>query len=296
MSIWKGVIAAIVTPLKDGGEKIDPQAMHSYCDFILQKGVQGLFVGGTTGEGPLLSLDERKLIAETVVNQVKGKARVIIQTGCITTDETIKLTQHSRSIGADAAAVLLPYYYNLDEEALLRHFVKIADVVPGFPLFIYNIPQCTCNNLSPRLLEKLLEEVETIGGIKTSNPDIFQIQEYVRLARDRCSVFVGCDGLILTGLAAGAKGIVSGNASCFPEPFVEIYQAFKRGNLEKTRECQIFIDKLQSILGDGLYIASFKKALGFRGVEVGNVRAPNRELSKEETDELRESLKKLGLI
>jgi len=296
MLTWEGVIAAIVTSLKDEGGKIDTEAMRSYCDFIVQKGVQGLFVGGTTGEGPLLSLQERKSIAETVVDQVKGKTRLIIQTGCITTDETIELTRYSRSVGADAAGIVLPYFYHLDDDALFKHFFKIANAVPGFPLFIYNIPQCTCNNLSPRLFEKLLEKIESLVGIKTSNPDIFQIQEYVRVAEDRCSVFVGCDGLILAGLSAGVRGIVSGNASAFPEPFIRIYQAFERGELEKAREYQLFIDKLRNVLGDGRYIASFKKSLGFRGIKVGSVREPNREFSAEETAKLRESLRELGLV
>jgi len=293
---WEGVFVAMVTPMKKGGKELDLEAMRSYCDFILDKGVQGIFVGGTTGEGPLLSMDERKKLAEVVVDQVKGKTLIIIQTGCITTLETIELTLHAKKIGADAAGVLLPYFYNLDEEAIFEHFVRIADAVPELPLFLYNIPQCTCNNLSCGLFERLLNKIETIVGVKTSNPDIFQIQEFVHISQERCSVFLGHDGLLLAGLSAGAKGIVSGNASCFPEPFVEIYQAFKRGDLEKTRKSQLFIDKLRNALGNGSQIASFKRALDFRGVKVGSVRSPNRELSQEEVLKLRDSLSKLGLV
>ena len=296
MSEWKGVVPAVVTPLKDKGGEIDIEAMRSYCDFLVERGIQGLFVVGTTGEGPLLSSDERKLIAETVVDQVKGKVRVIIQSGCITTEETIKLTQHTRDIGADAAGIVLPYYYGLDEEALFRHFARVAEAVPEFPFFIYNIPQCTGNNLSPGLFQKLIKNIDSLVGIKTSNPDIFQLQEYVRLAKDKCSIFVGCDGLILLGLTVGAKGIVSGNASAFPEPFVEIYQAFAKGDLPKARQCQALIDKLRAVAGAGCYIDAFKKALEFRGVRAGCVRAPHRELSAEEVAKLRESLKELKLI
>ena len=296
MPLWEGVISAIITPMKDGGEKVDAEAMRSYLDFIVEKGVDGVFVGGTTGEGPLLSLEERKQIAEVAVEKLKGKVKVIVHTGGITTEESIRLTKHSCEIGADAAGIVLPYFYGLDDEAILNHFVRIADAVPEFPLFIYNIPQCTCNNLSPELFERLLERVQTIVGVKTSNPDIFQIQEYVRVAKDRCSVFVGCDGLIFMGLCAGAKGIVSGNASCFPEPFVKIYRAFKGKDLEKARECQLVIDKVRETLGDGRYISSFKKALQLRGVKVGSVRAPHRELSQEEVVRLKESLKALELI
>ncbi|HHF98718.1 MAG TPA: 4-hydroxy-tetrahydrodipicolinate synthase, partial [Candidatus Aerophobetes bacterium] len=100
MPLWEGVISAIITPMKDGGEKVDAEAMRSYLDFIVEKGVDGVFVGGTTGEGPLLSLEERKQIAEVAVEKLKGKVKVIVHTGCITTEESIRLTKHSCEIGA----------------------------------------------------------------------------------------------------------------------------------------------------------------------------------------------------
>jgi len=295
MPVWKGVIAAIVTPLRHGGNSIDLGAIREYCDFIIEKGVHGVFALGTTGEGPLLSMSERKSIAEALVAHVHKRVKVIIQTGCITTEETIDLTKHCRDIGSDAAGIVLPYYYELDDEAIFQHFMRIGDAVPDFPLFIYNIPQCTGNNLTPTLLKRIVDRIETIVGVKTSNSDILQIQKYIRTAVGKCSIFVGFDGLILAGLSAGVEGIVSGNASAFPEPFVKIYRAFERGEVQKVREYQLFIDKLRNVLGDG-GIASFKTALGFRGIKVGSVREPNRGLSAEETARLRESLREMGLV
>lgn len=295
MPVWKGVVSAIVTPLKDGGNSIDPEAMCDYCDFIIERGVDGIFALGTTGEGPLLSTSERKSIAEALVAHVNRRVAVIIQTGCIRAEQTIELTKHCRDIEADAAGIVLPYYYNLDDEAIFDHFVRIADTVPGFPLFIYNIPECTGNNLSPDLFGRLIDRIETVVGVKTSNCDIFQVQNYIRIAEDKCSVFIGCDGLILASLSAGVRGIVSGNASVFPEPFVRIYQVLDRGELQKAREYQLSIDKLIEVLAKG-GIASFKKALELRGIRVGGVREPNRNLSDEEAAELRESLREMGLV
>jgi 4-hydroxy-tetrahydrodipicolinate synthase len=173
--------------------------------------------------------------------------------------------------------------------------MRIADTVPDFPLFIYNIPQCTGNNLTPPLFKRIIDRIETIVGVKTSNSDIFQVQDYIRIAEDRCSIFMGYDGLILAGLSAGVNGIVSGNASAFPEPFVRIYNAFERGDVQKTREYQLFINNLRNVLGDG-GIASFKTALNFMGIKVGSVREPNRELTAEEITKLRESLREMGLV
>jgi dihydrodipicolinate synthase/N-acetylneuraminate lyase len=295
MPVWKGVIPAIVTPLRDGGNAIDLEALRGYCDFIIEKGVDGIFALGTTGEGPLLSMSERKSVGEALVAHVNKKVPVIVQTGCMRAEQTIELTKHSRDIGADAAGVLLPYYYPLDDEAIFEHFMRIADAVPAFPLFIYNIPQCTGNNLKPHLFGKLIDRIETIAGLKNSNPDLFQIKDYIRIAEDRCSIFIGYDALIHAGLSAGASGIVSGTASAFPEPFVNIYQAFESGEFQKTRQDQLLIDKLEKVTRCG-DIASFKTALDFRGIRVGSVREPNRNLSVEEAAKLRESLRDMGLV
>ncbi|MBW2059741.1 MAG: dihydrodipicolinate synthase family protein [Deltaproteobacteria bacterium] len=295
MPEWKGVIAAIVTPMKDGGNAVDPEPLGPYCDFLIEKGVDGLFALGTTGEGPVLSVPERKAMAGDLVARVNGRVKVIIQTGCITARETIELTRHCRDAGADAAGVVLPYYYRLDEEEIFRHFARIADGVPGFPLFVYDIPDCTGNDLTPALFRRLIDEIETIVGLKTSSSDLFRVRDCVRAAGDRCPVFVGCDSLILPVLLSGARGIVSGTASAFPEPFVRIYRAFEKGDLGKSREHQAFIDRLVEATGDG-DIALFKKALAFRGVEAGTVREPHRSLSPGEEAALRASLEELGLI
>jgi 4-hydroxy-tetrahydrodipicolinate synthase len=295
MPVWKGVIPAIVTPLKDGGNSIDLEALREYCSFIIEKRVDGIFALGTAGEGLLLSPSERKSIAEALVAHVNKKVPVIVQTGCMRVEQTIELTRHCRDIGADAAAIVLPYYYNLDDQAIFEHFMRIADAVPAFPLFIYNIPQCTGNNLKPDLFGKLIERIETIVGLKNSSSDIFQAQDYIRIAGDKCSIFVGYDALILAVLSAGACGIISGIASAFPEPYVNIYQAFMSGELEKTREYQALIDKVYKVSKGG-DIASLKKALEFRGIKVGGVREPNRNLSDEEAAKLRKSLGEMGLV
>lgn len=296
MSAWEGVVASLITPLKDRGDAIDAEAMRKYCDFIIEKGVHGIFALGTTGEGPLLSLSERRTVAETVVAHVNKRIPVIIHTGSITTKQTIELTGHCRDIGADAAGMVLPYYYRLDDQSIFTHFQRIADAVPDFPFFIYNIPQSTVNNLSPALFEKLINTIGTIAGVKTSNPDIFQIMDYISIAKERCTVFVGCDHLILPALFAGARGIVSGNCSALPEPFLDLYLAFKKQEFERAREHQAFCHKVENILVQGPSIALFKRTLEFRGVKAGNVREPNRELTLGETDNLRKSLKELELV
>jgi 4-hydroxy-tetrahydrodipicolinate synthase len=286
----------MITPLKEGGRNVDHDALRKYCDFLAERGIHGVFCGGTTGEGPLFSVQERKEIAETVVSQLKTRVPVIIQSGCITTEQTIELTLHSQEIGADAAGILLPYYYGYNDDLLFSYFSEIANAVPDFPLFIYNIPQCTCNNMSPSLFERLLDSIGSIVGIKNSNADIFQDIEFVKRAKGRCSLFIGNDGLLLAGLSIGAKGLVSGNASAFPEPFLDFYNTYMKGDLSKVREKQDFIDRLSNILANGRDNASFKKALSFRGIKAGSVRSPDKDLLDEESQQLKKNLEELDLL
>ena len=293
---WRGVVAATVTPMDPDGSGVDLAALSPYCDFLVGKGVQGVFVCGTTGEGPLLTLDERKAVAECVVRRIRGKAWTIVHTGSLSTAQALDLTLHARRIGADAAGVVLPYFYGLDDRAVADHFIRIARAVPGFPIFLYNIPSCTGNNLSPDALERILDASDNIAGIKTSATDLFQLQEYVRILGPEKSVFIGCDRLDLAALALGANGIVSGNASAFPEPFLQLFKKVETGAWKAAREQQAFNYRLATILKDGRYPAVYKKGLALRGIPVGGVRSPHRELTPEESESLETSLRDIGLV
>jgi 4-hydroxy-tetrahydrodipicolinate synthase len=255
-----------------------------------------LFICGTTGEGPLLSIPEKESIIKAVVDHVKGRVKVIVHSGEITTENSVRLSRIAQQHGADAIAVVLPYFYSLDEEALLEHFVKVANSVPDFPIYIYNIPQNTINNFSPVLLEKLLNRVKNIAGIKTSNPDLVQLQAYLARFNEKHSTFIGSDRYAMAGLAAGAQGIVSGNASAFPEPFIDLYQSVEKEDIKTARKQQSFINKLATVLKDGRYPGFYKKALELRGIKVGKVRAPHRELFPAEVKQLKNSLEVMSLI
>ena len=123
----KGVIVPLLTPFDEQG-KVHTTATRQLIEFLIERGIHGLFPGGTTGEGPLLTIQERRQLAETVVEAVDGRVPVIVHTGAITTAETLQLTQHAQAIGAQAAAMIPPYYYHHSDEALFRHF----DQLPPF--------------------------------------------------------------------------------------------------------------------------------------------------------------------
>lgn len=296
MMILKGVVVPIVTPLKRGNQdKVDEIALEKLCNFLISKGVNALFPGGTTGEGFLLSKEARKELASLVVKKVKGRVSVVIQTGCIDTKSTIELTKHARDIGAEGAAVISPYYYRYNFDSLKHHFVWVARSVPGFPIYLYNIPDNTNNDITPELLRSVINEADNVVGIKYSHFDLRRIPEYLSALGENRVFLMGVDQLIYPSYILGVAGCVAGNANVFPEPFVRLHHAFLNKDYTEAKKQQDLIMKIANTLKNGAHMCYFKTALQFRGVDVGNVVSPQKRLDEKEIANLSQELKDLGL-
>ncbi len=296
MVMLKGVIVPIVTPLKrENQDKIDGLGVEKLCDFLISKGVHGLFPGGTTGEGFLLSKKARKDLASLVVTKVKGRVPVVIQSGCIDTKSTIELTKHARDIGADGAAVISPYFYRYTFDSLKDHFVAVAGSVPEFPIYLYNIPDNTNNDITPELLRDIINETDNVVGIKYSHFDLRRVPEYLSYLGKNRVFLTGNDQLLYPSYLLGASGCVSGNANVFPEPFVRLYHAFLNRDYTEAKKQQGLIIKISSTFKNGAHMCYFKTALQFRGIEVGGPVSPQKHLKDKETMSLCRELKSLGL-
>ena len=291
----RGVICPLVTPFDEQG-RIDHDCAGQVADFCLSKGVHSLMIGGTTGEGMLLSTVERKALCETVVERVADRAPVIAHTGCMSTADTIELTCHAVSAGATAASVIVPYFFTFDDDSLFNHFTSIANAVPGFPIFLYTFPGNAKNDVSPELLVRLLRAAPNIVGIKVSNPNLLRLQEYLEIGEESFLTFCGVDGLMLPALALGAKAQVSGNSNVCPETFRALYDAFVAGDIERARSLQRQINQIRMALKDGITPAYFKAGLKLRGIPAGYVRPPMRELTPAERTEVEQRLGTLEFI
>jgi 4-hydroxy-tetrahydrodipicolinate synthase len=268
----KGVIVPLLTPFDEQG-KIHTTATKQLIEFLIERGIHGLFPGGTTGEGPLLTIQDRRQLAETVVEAAEGRVPVIVHTGAITTAEALELTQHAQAVGAQAAAMIPPYYYLHSDEALFRHFQLIATQTPDFPIYLYNYPVAG-NHLSVDLIARLVERCPNIVGLKDSSGTLDTLVACSSLRDGNFNTANGSDGLILAALAMGVDACVSGNANVVPELVVALYHAATEGNLELAREVQRKLDAVRQLLGDGGDLSLFKGILAQRGLEVGAVRAP----------------------
>lgn len=291
---FHGVIPALLTPFQN--DRVDTQALKELVDFLIEGGVHGLYPNGTTGEGMLMNTSERKLVAETVLEAAGGRVPVMVHVGSFSTAETIELAQHAQSIGADAIGVVSPYFYSVDKESIFQHYCRIAESVPDLPVYIYNIPSNTRNDVTPDLAKRIADACPNIAGIKDSSKDIARLQAYVERLGSGYTVLVGSDALILPALAVGGAGVISAVASVFPREVVSVFDAYCSGDWEMARKYQYKVNRLRDILRQGPYFAGYKAALKMRGIPFGGMKSPLRGLSEEQEERLRLALEAEGVI
>jgi dihydrodipicolinate synthase/N-acetylneuraminate lyase len=293
---FRGVVCPIITPFDEMGQ-IDEDSLGNLLEHIINGGVQGVMVAGTTGEGMLLSGPERKHLTELVIKSIAGRVKVIVHVGCMDTRTTVELGDHAATQGADAIAAIVPYFFTYDDESIYTHFKTLGDALPEMPLFPYVFPANAKNDIQPDLFKRLVADIPSIAGIKSSNPDLFRLRDYISAGRGTLSIFCGVDGLMLPALVEGACGQVSGNANVFPTVFCGLYEKFSQGNIAAARLQQERIDHIRRILGDGLHPPYFKTVLMRNNVIHNNtVRRPMRDLNQTEVEQLVEHLTTLASI
>ncbi|MCX7846265.1 MAG: dihydrodipicolinate synthase family protein [Dictyoglomaceae bacterium] len=294
MKLLEGVVVAHTTPFNED-ETVDYESLRKYVNFITKKGVHGIFVCGTTGEGLILSLEERKKILETIIEENKGKLTVIAHCGTINLKDTMELIDHAKKVGADGVGILSPFYYLYTEKELYHYFSVIAREFKYIPLYLYNIPSLTKNELSVSLVSRLSYDFENIVGIKDSSGNFSTILGYIYNTRKDFIVIAGYDRAFFPCLLMGGRGTVSGPAGVFPEIFIKIYDAFKNKDYELCKELQRKQAKLSLVLYDGVNLPLLKRVLEFRGIGKGYMRKPFLPLDEEESSNLKENLKKVLL-
>jgi 4-hydroxy-tetrahydrodipicolinate synthase len=285
-----GVVVPMTTPFDQDG-KVDIKALEKQIDFLIEKGVHGLYPCGTTGEMLLMSLEERELVAETVVKRAARRITVFVHCGAMATKDTLRLGTHALSIGADGIGVVTPSFFGIDDEAMFEYYKTISVNLPkDFPIYLYNIPQCSTNDISVKVCKELAQAYPNIVGIKYSGSDASRVLEYLKVNHYNYSVLVGADRLFLQYLVMGCEGTVSGCAGVFPEVFVSLYKAYKAGNIDEAKTLQRKANEIITILKAGTNLSLFKEALKLRGLEASYVRPPLLDISDKEKYELKNQL------
>jgi len=267
----RGAIAAALTPLRDG--RLDADAIAPYVRFLHEGGLDGLLAMGTTGEGMLFELEERRAIASAFVDAARGRVQVAVHAGMQTTSDTVALAEHAASIGADAIAVIPPPYFPLDDDALFVHLVAAARACAPVPFYVYEFERTSGYAVSRDVLTRLGEAAPNLAGMKVSDTPWESFERYLDLGLD---VFVGPESFIGRGLERGAVGAVSALASAFPERVA----AAVRERSDELAELRATIERFPRH-------AALKRVVGRRGVPIAQeVRAPLRQLTPAEEHEL----------
>jgi 4-hydroxy-tetrahydrodipicolinate synthase len=291
----KGIIPAVITPLTNDG-KFNEKAMRKLLNYLIDGGVHGLFVVGTTGEFYGLTPEEKRDIYRITMDETKGRVPVYAGTNGITTRETIMLTRIAEECRVDAVSILTPMFVAPTQEQLIKHYRTIAENT-SLPVILYNNPPKTAVSLAPATVAKLAE-AQNIAGIKDSSGDLTVTAEYIRLTQhiDNFSVLMGRDTLIYGALCYGATGSIAACANVAPGLCVEIYEKFIAGDLKGSLKAQFNLAPLRIAFALGTFPAVIKESLNLLGIEAGPCMEPAGPMTIDERAKLRKVLIDMGLL
>lgn len=282
---YKGIICAMITPL-DENQDINPKATRELIDYLINKGVYGLFILGTNGECHVLTDDEKVEFAKIVIEHTNNRVPVFVGTGGNSTREVINLSKRMEAIGASALSIITPYFVPPTQQELIEHYKAVAAEV-NLPIMMYNMPGKTGINIEPESVRELAK-VKNIVGIKDSGGKLDNMKAYLEVTKgEDFGVFSGSDSLILDILKVGGHGAVAATANFIAGIDVAIYNNFIKGDIEAAQKAQDSIEELRRILKFGTIPSVIKQTVVFNGINVGPARLPVSRVTGEKLDEIK---------
>lgn len=277
MSDLAGICVPICTPFKDNGASLDEKAFEANIDSLLEAGIHIIAVNGGTSEFPFLSEAEKRRTAEIASKRIDGKARLVVQTSAIRTEDAIENTRHAAGVGADAALILPPYFEGPGENGVTWHYEQIARAVK-IPIMVYNIPVYTQFDVTPDVFGRL-SRIDGVEYVKDSTANMQRIEQFV--ARG-AKVFNGCDFLNFYSLLAGAPGLFTGSGNAVPEQLVRIYDLVKANRITEAAPLWRRLVPISDLLWTLPFNPVAKAASHMTGRPAGECRMPVPPLTPEE--------------
>ena len=295
MDRFAGVYPAPVTPMT-AADEFDDKAFARVLEFNLQAGVHGFWLAGGSGESVMLDDEENNRVASVAAEVVGDRAATIMHVGAPTTRRSIAMAEHAAAAGVDALCCVPPFFYARSDEEIVEHYRAVA-AAADLPLFVYNLPHMTGFEITPELMQKIADGVPQLVGLKHSAAYYANLQEFMALDLPAC--FVGNCLLLLPSLAVGAAGCIDGPPNMAPEVYVEVWDAFHAGDLERAQAAQDRGRQIKDLLrefGPERFHAVLKIVVGERlGIDCGVPRRPALPLSTQQREQIVAKAASLGL-
>jgi dihydrodipicolinate synthase/N-acetylneuraminate lyase len=295
MFTLKGVVPPMITPFTKEGD-VDVENLKKLVTFLKDR-VNGLYICGSYGSGPMMSVEERKKVAEIIVEIVNGKIPIVAHTGTTNTRDTVELTSHAEKIGCAAASAVGPYYYHHNEESLLEFYGSMLKAVSSdFPIYVYHNIKFSGYEIKLETMKKLKQL--GIHGIKDATFDILTFANYMReLADDNFDIALGTEAMWLSARALGAEAFIPGLGNALPEICQKMYQEGINNQFEECRKTQLMVNELRDImyLAKSTQLAVYAM-LEIRGIIKSYPRSPFVPAKESEKEAIRERLNKLGVL
>jgi len=290
---FPGIVPPVITVFDSDGE-IDGEKTKRFIQHLIDEGVHGIFIAGSTGEYSLMSMEQRKKIIDIGVEAAKGKVPLFAGTGHNSTKIAVELSKYAQNAGADGVIPSLPHYPKPTQEAIYQHYKMIAEEV-DIPLFVYNWPGQYGVDIEPETVAHLAKD-GYIQGIKDSHMDIDHTAEIIRLTERKITVWTGFETKILPALCLGANGSVCTVGNIIPKEVVEIYNLFQEGKIKEAAKVQLSIFGLVNALSSRHDMQPLKEGIKMLGYDVGNALMPTTKVSSETKEKIKEELRKLGKL
>ena len=291
----KGIIPPLTTPFTKEGAVYE-EGLRRLVEFQIENGSLGLFICGTYGSGPIMTVEERKQVHEIVTDQVGGRINVVAHVGTASTAQSVALAQHAESIGIPYVAAVSPYYHRHGERTVVEFFRTLVQAV-DIPVYVYNNPKCSGVTITPSFLQHLAGV--GVVGIKDSGFSYIEFTHLLLGMQDRPDFrfIVGTEGIALPAWMAGARGCVSGLANAFPEVMSGFWDLFEAGEYAKAAKLQLRVNRARQIL----HIPSSTNAACYavlheRGLDVGYPKAPILPVKESNRIAMIAAFREMGLL
>lgn len=295
----KGIIPPVITPLGDK-KNLDTEGLERLIEHILSGGVHGLFILGTTGEGPSLSYEIRNEVIEQVCSQVDSKVPVLVGITDTSFTESIRLSNKAAEVGADAVVAAPPYYFSTNQAELIGYYESLADESP-LPLFLYNMPSHTKVYFESEAV-KTLADHSNIIGFKDSSGDLLYFQNVVRQFQGspEFSLLVGPEEMLMHTMLSGGHGGVNGGANMFPKLYVALYEAVLEKDFNRMSSLQKKVTEISSCIytignSPGKILQGLKCVLSLMGICNDTLALPYQSFGNQEREKIRHALNRINV-